>query len=208
MNKTLWLLLFSDIFILTGFGLIQPILAIFINDKIVGGSILTAGIAGAIFFIVKALVQLPFAKYVDSHRNKRKWLLIGTALIIAVPILYILARNIIVIYIAQAIYGISSGIAAPPWLSLWSTNLDKHHEGFEWSLYSSTLGIGTGVAAFIGALMAEYMGFVYTFIFVGFMTLLGFIVLIYIQEESYKESLNIHKHYHHKRKLVNHSHTR
>lgn len=32
MNRTMKLLMISDIFVLAGFGLIQPILAIFIND--------------------------------------------------------------------------------------------------------------------------------------------------------------------------------
>ena len=36
MNRTVKLLILSDIFILTGFGLITPILAIFIKDDIVG----------------------------------------------------------------------------------------------------------------------------------------------------------------------------
>lgn len=45
MNRTMRLLLLSDIFVLTGFGLIQPILAIYINDGVVtGGTMLTAGL--------------------------------------------------------------------------------------------------------------------------------------------------------------------
>ena len=44
MNRTMKLLLLSDIFVLTGFGLIQPILAIYINDGgVTGGTMLTAG---------------------------------------------------------------------------------------------------------------------------------------------------------------------
>jgi MFS family permease len=131
MNKTLYLLWFSDIFILTGFGLATPIMAIFVKETIVGGTILAAGIASAIFLCVKAVVQIPFSKYVDNHKDKVKWLWIGTFLIITVPIQYILAKNIYSIYAAQIVYGIGAGIASSAWLSLWSTNLDKNHEGFE-----------------------------------------------------------------------------
>ena len=73
MNRTMKLLLLSDIFVLTGFGLIQPILAIYINDGgVTGGTMLTAGMASAIFMLTKSLVQLPFGHYVDSHARQRR----------------------------------------------------------------------------------------------------------------------------------------
>jgi hypothetical protein len=49
MNKILYLLWFSDIFILTGFGLATPIMAIFIKETIIGGTVLAADIPTAIF---------------------------------------------------------------------------------------------------------------------------------------------------------------
>ena len=86
MNRTMKLLLLSDIFVLTGFGLIQPILAIYINDGgVSGGTMITAGIASAIFMLTKSLVQLPFGHYVDSHSSKTKWLILGTLLMASVP---------------------------------------------------------------------------------------------------------------------------
>ena len=86
MNRTMKLLMLSDIFVLTGFGLIQPILAIYVNQDIVGGSVLTAGIASAIFMLTKSLVQLPFSKYLDTHGRKAKWLIFGTLLMALVPL--------------------------------------------------------------------------------------------------------------------------
>jgi len=97
MNKTLYLLWFSDIFILTGFGLATPIMAIFIKETIVGGTILAAGIASAIFLSVKALIQIPFSRYIDSHRDRVRWLWTGTFLIITVPIQYLYAKNVLAI---------------------------------------------------------------------------------------------------------------
>ena len=207
MNKTLYLLWFSDIFILTGFGLATPIMAIFIKETIVGGTILAAGIASAIFLCVKALVQIPFSKYVDNHEDKVKWLWIGTFLIITIPIQYLLARNVYSIYLAQVVYGIGAGIASAAWLSIWSTNLDKNHEGFEWSLYSATVGIGTGVAAFIGGLLATYIGFDATIIVMGILSVIGFLILLYMEHKTYGEKIDVtqfHKH----RKLVHNPHHR
>jgi MFS family permease len=207
MNKILYVLWFSDIFILTGFGLATPILAIFIKDNIIGGTILTAGMASALYMGVKAVVQIPFSKYVDSHEDKVKWLWIGTFLIATVPFQYLVAKNIYAIYIAQAIYGIGAGIAASAWLSLWSTHLDKNHEGFEWSIYSATVGLGMGIAAFLGGVLATYFGFNTTIITMGILSVIGFLILLYLENKTHAEKIDemqFQKHH----KLIQNTHHR
>ena len=107
MNRTMKLLLLSDVFVLTGFGLIQPILAIYINNGgVTGGTMLTAGMASALFLLTKSLVQLPFGHYVDSQPGKGRWLILGTLLMAAVPIVYLSASSIYHIYLAELIYGL------------------------------------------------------------------------------------------------------
>lgn len=119
----------SDIFILAGFGLIDPILAIFINDSIRGGTIFAAELASTVFLLAKSIVQLPFSRYADRSSDRVRWLIIGTAFIVVVPFLYIFAQDISTIYLAQIFHGIGSGLAFPTWLGLWSTNLGKSKEG-------------------------------------------------------------------------------
>ena len=184
MNKTVKLLMLSDIFLLTGFGLIAPILAIFIKENLTGGTIIAAGLASTIFLITKSVIQLPFSRYVDSHKNKVKWLIIGTSLIVLVPFIYIFAKHINVIFLAQIIHGVGSGLAFPTWLSLWSTHLDKKHEGFEWSLYSTSVGLGVAATSVIGAAIAQFIGFTYTFALVGIMALVGFFILFGLEKNE------------------------
>ncbi|MFH1376381.1 MAG: MFS transporter [Candidatus Woesearchaeota archaeon] len=203
-NKTIRLLMLSDIFLITGFGLIAPILSIFIKENLIGGTIFAAGLASALFILTRSVIQLPFSKYVDSHDNKVKWLIFGTLLISIVPFIYIFSTNIWHIYLAQILNGIGAGFAHPTWLGLWSTHLDKKHESFEWSLYSTLAGIGTAVTALIGALIAEFIGFSYTFIFVGLMALVGFFILFGLEKKRKKLTKVKITHYHKKRKLVGH----
>jgi DHA1 family quinolone resistance protein-like MFS transporter len=204
MNKTLMLLLASDVFLLTGFGLMSPIFAIFIKDDLTGGTLVGAGIATAIFLIVKACVQIPFSRYIDNHDGRKKWLLIGTSILVLVPLIYIFAKDIKMIYLAQIIYGIGAGMAAASWLTIWSRHLDKNHEGFEWSVYSAAIGIGTGVTAMIGAIIAQLLGFRYTFGLVALLSLVGAIILLRLETKDELEQKELHMHYHSKRKLVNH----
>jgi len=201
MNRTLKLLMVSDIFVLTGFGLIDPILAIFIND-IKGGTIVAVGIATTLFWIVKSLVQLPFSKYVDRSKEKRTWLIIGTILIALIPFIYIYAKDIYWIYAAQIIHGIGSGLAFPTWLGLWSINLEKKKESFQWTLYSTLTSIGTAVTASIGAIIAEFAGFKTTFILVGIMSMIGCFILFWLEKEKNKRFKTSSKDYYKEEKLV------
>ncbi len=200
MNRTIKLLMFSDIFLLTGFGLIDPILAIYIKENLVGGTIFAAGLASTLFLMTKCAVQLPFSRYVDEHDDKVKWLIIGSLLISSVPFIYIFAPSITFIYCAQILYGLGSGLVFPTWLGLWSANLDKKHKSFEWSLYSTLTGIGTAITATLGAAIAEFAGFIYTFVFSGTMALFGSLILFGLNRRNEMAKKVPIMHYHRHRK--------
>lgn len=184
MNKTIKLLMFSDLFIMTSFGLIDPILAIFYKENLIGGSIFAAGIASAIFLVTKSITQLPFSKYVDkfSYKKKVNWLITGSIIIAIVPFIYIFAKSMNIIFIAQLIHGIGTGLAYPTWLGLWSTNLDKKHESYEWTLYSTTIGFGAALTAAVGAAIAEFIGFNYTFLLVAIISITGCLLLFRLKK--------------------------
>jgi DHA1 family quinolone resistance protein-like MFS transporter len=202
MNKYLKILMFADIFTLTGFALIEPILAIFVKEDLVGGTIFAAGAASTLFLVTKCLVQLPFSRYVDDHDDKVKWLIVGAFLISAVPFIYIFSESIGWIYCAQIIYGVGSGLAYPTWLGLWSTHLDRKHESFEWSLYSTMTGLGTAAAATIGAVIAEFMGFRYAFALAGVMSLIGCAILFSLENKKERSEKIETLHYHKRRKIL------
>lgn len=184
MNRTMKLLMLSDVFVLTGFGLIQPILAIFINDGVTGGTVFTAGIASALFMLTKSLIQLPFSKYIDGHAKKTRWLIIGTLLMAMVPIIYISAHSIIQVYLAEIVYGLGSGMAYPTWLGLWSTNLDKGKESFQWSIYSTSTGLGTAATGALGAGISSLAGFTTTFVLAGLLCLMGCMALLILESRN------------------------
>ncbi|MDD5253956.1 MAG: MFS transporter [Candidatus Nanoarchaeia archaeon] len=201
MNRTIRLLVISDVLLLTGLGLISPILAIFIKENLIGGTIAAAGLAGTIYLITKSLVQLPFSKYVDRHDHRVKFLIIGTFIISLVPFLYIFSTHIFHIYLAQFIYGIGAGLVYPCWLSLFSTHLDKKKEGFEWSMYSTSVGIGVAIAAAVGGTIAQFVGFKVTFILTGIAALIGASILFGLEKKESLKKIET-KHYHSRRKSI------
>ena len=179
MNKKLLLLILSDVLILSSFGLIGPIFAIFIIENLEGGSIVAAGLSTTIFLVVKSTVQMPLSRYfIDKEKHKTRSLLLGTLLIISVPFIYIAAKSVYAIYVAQAIYGLGAALAYPSWFSLFTTYMDKKHRGFEYTLWSTSIGVGTALTAYFGAKIAEVLGFKTLFLFVGIVALMGFVLLI------------------------------
>jgi len=179
MNKKLLLLILSDVLILSSFGLIGPIFAIFIIENLEGGSIVAAGLSTTIFLVVKSAVQMPLSKYfIDKEKHKTRSLLLGTLLIIAVPFIYIAAKSVYAIYVAQAIYGLGAALAYPSWFSLFTTYMDKKHKGFEYTLWSTSIGVGTALTAYFGAKIADVLGFKTLFLVVGIVALMGFVLLI------------------------------
>ncbi len=180
MNRVTKLLLISDIFVVSGFGLVEPILSIFIKDNLLGGQIYAAGVASMLFLFTKSCIQLPFSRYVDKHDHSVRWLIAGSLCIALVPFCYIYATRVEHIYIAQILFGVGSGLAYPTWLGLWSTHLDPHHESFEWSLYSTLTGLGTAGAAAIGATLVQFIGFKPTFLIVGLLSLVGCFILFFL----------------------------
>ena len=176
----------SDIFVFSGFGLISPILAIFIKDDLIGGTILSAGIASAIFLIVHSILQIIFAK--KFNPKDRLWMvLLGTALIAIVPFGYIFSSHIYHIYLVQFIYGIGAGFAYPSWYSLFSSHLEKGKRGLQWSVYNSAVGICSAITATAGALLAEITSFELVFAITGIFAIIGLLVLFGLEKKALKK---------------------
>mgnify|MGYP001573279997 FL=1 len=187
MNKPLKLLMISDIFIFSGFGLISPILAIFIKDNLIGGTILAAGIASAIFLITHSVLQIWFS-YKFNPKDRLWMLILGTALIALVPFGYIFAKSIYHIYGIQFIYGLGAAFAYPSWYSLFVVNLDKGERGFQWSIYSSSVGLGSAVTALAGAWLAEKTSFELVFLLTGLISLVGLLTLLKLDKKILRKT--------------------
>ncbi len=187
MNKVVWLLVISDILILSGFGLISPIFAIFLNSGITGGSIVAAGTAATIFFLVKSIVQLPLSIYIDRKRSKLAFLWAGTFLVVLVPFIYAFSPSINFVYFAQVVYALGAAMAYPSWFSLFTMHLDRKHRSLEWSVWSTSVGIGTAIAAYLGALAVEHWSFKTLFFIVGGISAIGMVTLLFLSKKFLKD---------------------
>ena len=180
MNRIIKILIISEFFIYTGFGLISPIFAIFLKEDLAGGSIAAAGAAATIYLFSKSLLQIFVAKFTDGDRGNRRELYtmyIGTLFLIFVPLLYIMANDISQVYIIQVFYGMGAALVYPGWVVIFTRSIDYNKEGYEWSLYDTITGLGGAVAAALGGIIAQIYGFNTLFILVSAIALVGAILL-------------------------------
>jgi MFS family permease len=183
-NKIVKYLVLSDLVFYAGWGLITPIFAIFIVNNIQGGTILIAGIASSIYWVLKSVLRVPIGVFLDSHKGEKDdyfFLVFGLLIAALVPFGYIFSKLPWHIYALQAIYAIGMAMSVSGWAAIFTRHIDKGKESTEWGLDSASYGIGMGVAALAGGLAVTKFGFNPVFIAVGIMGLIGVVLLLSIR---------------------------
>jgi len=185
-NKVIKILVFYDLILLFGWGLITPILAVFIVDKIQGGDVRVAGIAIGIYWVLKSLIQIPIGRYLDKNHGEKDdyyFLIGGTLLASFVPLGFIFATLPWHMYLLQAVHAIGMAAVIPSWGGIFTRHIDKGKEAQSWALDSSALGIGAGIAGIVGGIIAKAFGFAPLFIGVGVFGIISALLCLLIRKE-------------------------
>ena len=188
-NKIIRTLILSDIFIISGFGLVSPILAVFFTEQIQGGDVKVAGLASMIYLITKSVLILPIARFLDRKKGEKDdfyAMILGSILTSYVPFSYLLVKTPLQVYASQALYGLGEALSYPSWLAIFTRHVDKKKTGFEWGLYYTLTDLFGAVTAGAGGAIASHLGFKPLFMMVGTMSLVGSSVLLFFYRELRK----------------------
>ena len=186
-NKVIKTLIASDVALLTGFGFIVPIFAIFVTQKITAGdtaeAATIAGFAVAIYWGFKSVLQIPFGIYLDKHYGEKDdlyFVIIGNFLAAISVFGFIFSSEPWHIYLLKMIYAVGMAMNIPGWTAIFTRHIDKGKEAFEWATTGTFVGIGAAVSGALGGLIANNFGFDILFVGVGifvlFSALLPFLV--------------------------------
>mgnify|MGYP001564790626 CR=1 FL=1 len=171
----------GDIMFFSAFGLIGPIFAVFVTNQVAGATIATAGFAATINLLVRAILQMPIARYIDRHKGEKddfKFMVAGSTLISIVPFVYLFVVVPWHLYLAQVVLGIGGALANPGWYAIFTRHIDKNKVGTEWTLENVGVGLAAAGTAAIGGVLAQNFGFHNLFLIVGILSLLGLIIQI------------------------------
>lgn len=185
-NKIIKYLILSDIAFWTGWGLLTPVFAIFILDKIIGGSAFVVGIASAVVLIVKSILRIPIGRSLDKKASEKDdyfVMVLGTLIVSLTAFGFILAKFPWHIYFLEAIHGIGLALIFAGWMAIFSRHISKGNESTEWGLNETSIGLGMGVAGALGGWFVTKFGFDIIFLIVGGLGLVGVLILLGLKNE-------------------------
>lgn len=185
-NRIIRYLIWSDLIFWTGWGLVNPIFAIFIVEKIEGGSAVVAGIASAIYWILKSLFRIPISIFLDilpGEKDDYWFLVLGFFLAGLVSFGYIFAFKPLHIYLLQVFFALALAMALSGWSAIFTRHIDKGWEATEWGMDATLVGLGIGISGGIGGMVAMRFGFVPIFITVGIFGLVSSFLLLFLKNE-------------------------
>lgn len=197
-NKVIKVLIVSDILLLTGFGFIAPIFAIFIAQRITVGDTAeaakVAGFAMAIYWGVKSILQIPFGKYLDKNHGEKDdlyFVIIGNILAGLAAFGYIFSSLPWHIYLLKGVYSLGMAMNIPGWTAIFTRHIDKGKEAFEWATRSTFIGIGAGASGALGGIIASQFGFNVLFAGVGvFVLASAFLPLLIYKDITPKDKVS------------------
>jgi MFS family permease len=184
-GKVVKYFIISDFFLLAGWGFIDPVFAVFIVEKIPGGSLAMVGIAAAIYWILKSILQIPIANYLDKTPGEKDDLvaLIGGLLLAGVSAFaFSWVNTAWELYAVQVLHAVAFSLYFASWPTIFSRHLDKDRISFDWSLDSTVAGVAAGVTGLLGGLIASAFGFMAVFISAGVLSLIAALTLLALPE--------------------------
>ncbi len=179
-NKVVRTLIVSDFFLQAGWGFTGPIFAIFLTKQIQDGSLQVVGLAVAAYWLIKSVVQPFFAYFLDKTKGERDdfiFLILGMVIANLIPFGYIFANFAWQIYFLEIVRGLAMAWVVPAWSAIFTRHIDKGKEAFSWSIESTGIGIGAGIAGALGAFLASRFGFQIVFVLTAVFGLFSTFVL-------------------------------
>ena len=189
-NKVIKILITNDFVLNSGWGLLAPIFAIFLVEKIALGDSIEgakiAGFAALIYWIIKSILQIPIGHYLDKTHGEKDdfwFMVLGTFLTGLSPFGYLISFLPWHIYGCQVLHAVGMAMVVPSWSAIFTRHIDKGQEAFEWGIDSTSLGIGAGLSGAVGGILVAISGFKIIFILVGSLTLISAFLLLLIHKE-------------------------
>ncbi len=185
-NRIIKYLIVSDLVFWSSWGLITPIFAVFIIEKIEGGSVFIVGMAAAVYWILRSFLRIPIGIFLDACPGEKDdyWFLV-TGLFIAalVPFGFVFASLPLHIYLLQAVYAVGMAMTSSGWSAIFTRHIDKGRESTEWGMDATSIGFGIGIFGAVGGWAVTQFGFDPVFIVVGVFGLVGASFLLFLRKD-------------------------
>jgi len=185
-NRIIKYLIISDLVFWSSWGLITPIFAVFIIEKIEGGSVFIVGISAAVYWILRSFLRIPIGIFLDTcpgEKDDYLFLVVGLFIAALVPFGFVFASLPLHVYLLQAVYAVGMAMTSSGWSAIFTRHIDKGRESTEWGIDATSVGLGIGIFGAIGGWAVTQFGFNPVFIVVGIFGLVGASILLFLRKD-------------------------
>jgi MFS family permease len=167
-------MIMGDFFLSSAWGLLSPVYALFVVNRITGGDIARAakiaGFAALCYWLVKSFLQFPISRYLDRNHGEKDdflFMVLGTFFSGLIPFGFMISSQPWHVFGLEILHAAAMSMFIPSWYAIFTRHIDKGQEAFEWGMDSTFLGIGVGITGAAGGMITALLGFNVIFILVG-----------------------------------------
>lgn len=167
--------MFSNGVILLAGAMLTPIYAIYVES--VGGDLLDASFAGALFALAAGVTTLISGRYVDKIEQNKLIIFLGYFIVGTGFLILIFVNSIFLLFIAQIFIGLGEAVYLPAYDSAYSKHVTERKVGIQWGAWESTNYLSRAIGALLGGAIVYNFGFQTLFII---MTIVAYSTAFYI----------------------------
>jgi MFS family permease len=138
-------------------SLLVPMYAAF-TEK-VGGSILDAGIAFAVFSMATGGVIALIGTRSWFQRHIHACLVVGFLVSATCDVSYVFVQNKWQLFGAQVVAGLATGLIEPAWDAIFTEDIEQHASAKHWSIWAGGTHLIAGAASLVGGVVVAYFSF-------------------------------------------------
>jgi len=169
-NKVVLFLTMADVFAWGPFYIISALSGIYLSNKLGTGSIEFVGVGTAIYFLTRAITQLPIGYITDKIKKDKDEIiiLIVGILLMGLPyILYPLISQAMHYFILQFVFGLGVSLNLANWRKLFAMNIDSGREGRQYSFYETIVSLSTVILSTTIGLIANLGDMYFDLVMIG-----------------------------------------
>jgi predicted MFS family arabinose efflux permease len=141
-------------------AMLVPMYAAF--TEAIGGSILDAGIAFAVFSMATGCAVVLLGTRSWFQHNIKRFLMLGFVTSSACDVSYIFVADKWQLFAVQVVAGFATGLIEPTWDALFTDDIE-HSSAKHWSIWAGGTHLTTGAAALLGGVVVAYGSFTILF---------------------------------------------